>query len=505
MSARDTVRKLLAFSAGKPLPHGTHLRLPKRKPAQTLVLAFVRMGGESRPWGIAAGQPDKAPRIYTAAEARDRELVGAMLEEFAPLLLAHMGHPEYASAAGEMPLPHLWLPNASHVEMLHFLAFTYTFAKRGDAGRMKTLNAQGRAATWLFQESTRPGQLSCIDASRALRDAFTFPAEDVRQAHTGYLLAWLETKGGFDGRLKAASSAEMRTVSTSLDPQIEKSGLDALVEEFNKAKRAGDGTKTRKLAEDVHNSLEDELVHRFETTARAYELLQADRRPVNPGLDELEEWARECHDNYLEAEQRIASGGKAWVKAPETDRHSLIAAADYVTLEAAQDRCLNALVHFDEDLQEDLLASGDGVAGKIVDVLVEKQGRAQRAVWVVEEEIQRPLRTRPGKKLVQAGYPKRAAVLRPVLVSASGPRRFELEIVAGIREGAGLLGRDPTDKRWKGKSVTFLSLNDPGFAFRKRKMLWDRTGPGTWLTHRQPWEDWSSSAGEDDYVEAEAP
>ncbi len=76
--------------------------------------------------------------------------------------------------------------------------------------------------------------------------------------------------------------------------------------------------------------------------------------------------------------------------------------------------------------------------------------------------------------------------------------------MSGIQEAPGPLGRDPRDKFWKGKTVTFLDLNDPGFAFRKRKMLWDRSGPGTWLTHRQPWEDWVGSAGEDDYdIEAE--
>ncbi len=307
MTARDTVRKLLAFSAGKPLPQGTHLRLPKRKAQDTLVLAFVRMGGESRPWGIAIGRPDRTPKIFTAAEARDRELVGAMLEDFAPRLLAHMGHPEFASSPGELP-PHVWLPNASHVEMLHFLAFTYTFAKRGEVKRMKTLNALGRASNWLFQESTRPGQLSCIDASRALRDAFSFPAEDVRQAHTGYLLAWLQTNGNFDVRLRAAPAAEERAVSTSLDPQIEKAGLDTLVEEFNKAKRSGDSAKAEPLTQDIHKLLEVELVHRFETAARAYEMVQSDRRPVNPGLQELEQWASECHGDYLKAERQLARG-----------------------------------------------------------------------------------------------------------------------------------------------------------------------------------------------------
>jgi hypothetical protein len=482
------------------------LRLPKRKQSETLVVAFLRMGGESRPWGVAVGPPHKAPRMFTVPEARDRELVGEMLEDFASTLLEHLGHPEYVTSKAEIPIPYLWLPNASHIEMLHFLAYTYTFAKRGDPARMKTLNALGRAANWLFQESMRPGQLSCIDASRALRDAFTFPAEDVRQAHTAYLLAWLDGKHGFDARLRAASLAEQQAVSTSLDPHIEKAGLDDHVQAFNEAKRTSDTAKMRKLSGQIHTALESELRHRFEVVAQAYRVIADDKREVNPGLGELEKISRERHNEYLEIEAALAAGRKAWITSPETDRHSLVAASQYVTLEADQDRYLNALVHHDADLQEDLLMAGDGLRGKIVNILDESEGRKKRAIWVIEEDLARPLRVRLKDELVQAAYAKRTAVLRHVPEAAPGNRRFELEICAGIREGDGPLGREPFDKSWKGKTVTFLSLNQPGFAFMKRKMLWDRTGPGIWLTHRQQWEDWTGVAGEDDLdVGTEAP
>lgn len=430
MNARDAVRKLLAFDAGKPLPHGKTLRPSKRKPKDTLLLAFARMGGESRPWGVAIGHPNKPPTIHTVAEARDRELVGGMLEQVAPVLLAHMGYPNHAA-----PLPHVWLPNASHVEMLHLLAFT----------------------------------LSCIDASRALRDAFAFPTEEARQAHTGYLLAWLETKGAFDVRLRAATLAEKRAVSTSLDPQVEKAGLDARVEAFNEAKRSGHSPAMRKIADKIREALEPELRHRFEVAARAYAAIAADRRPVNAGLEKLEESARERHREYLEVEERLAEGKKARVKSPETDDHSLVAASQYVTLEADRDRCLNALVHYDADLQEDLLVVGDGLRGKIVKIEDKSEGRKTRAIWVVEEDDERPLRIRLDdvvvQAIVQAGYPKRKAALRGVREGSRGARRFEVEIVAGIRKGDGPLGRVPLDGRWKGKAVTFLNLNEPGFAF----------------------------------------
>src|SRR5215510_9531875 len=68
------------------------------------------MGGESRPWGVAMGPPHKSPTILTVAEARDRELVGEMLEKVAPELLAHMAHPKHAKGDDEVPLPHVCRP-----------------------------------------------------------------------------------------------------------------------------------------------------------------------------------------------------------------------------------------------------------------------------------------------------------------------------------------------------------------------------------------------------------
>jgi hypothetical protein len=495
VNTRDTVRKLLAFDAGKPLPKGTTLHLPKRAANDTLILAFVRMGGESRPWGVAIGPPHRAS-IYTAAEARDRELVGGMLENIAPTLLAHMGHPAYVR---DPQLPYVWLPNASHVEMLHFLAFTYTFAKRGDPRRMQVLNALGRAANWLFQESIRPGQLSCIDASAALRECFVFPAEEIRQAHTGYLLSWLETRGDFRRRLEAAAQAEKHAISTSLDPQIERNrGLDEYVEQFNEAKREGNNAVMVKASEAIRAALVPELQHRFDVAARAYIAFIDDKRPVNSGLRDLAKTAGERHAEFITIETKVSAGTKAWIASPETDANSLVAASRYLTLEADHEVFINAVVHEDSDLQNDLLATGDGVRGRITAIRDESEGRKTRAIWIIDEDERRPLRVRSGDKLVQAAYSSRKARVRDITEDAKGHRRLELEIVAGIREGGGALGRKPLDRWWRGQTVTFLALGEPGFAFMKRKMLWDRTGPGIWLTHRQPREETPTSAAEDD-------
>ena len=90
------------------------------------------MGGESGPWAIAAGQPYTAPRVFSVPDARDRDRVAQMVAEFAPILLSHVGHPSYASPPENEEtddLRQLWLPNGTHLEMLHLLNYTYSVAR----------------------------------------------------------------------------------------------------------------------------------------------------------------------------------------------------------------------------------------------------------------------------------------------------------------------------------------------------------------------------------------
>lgn len=64
-------------------------------PRDVLIVCFVRMGGESAPWGIVFGPPDKAPTILTVPEPRNRDFVAAMVARFAPALLKHLQHPAH--------------------------------------------------------------------------------------------------------------------------------------------------------------------------------------------------------------------------------------------------------------------------------------------------------------------------------------------------------------------------------------------------------------------------
>ena len=89
----------------------------------------------------------KRPTILTVPEGRNRTLVADMAAKFAPVLLEHFHHPDYDPASPTSSqhmgaLRQLWLPNVTHLDMLHFIAYAYTFTRVGERDRAKTLMAR---------------------------------------------------------------------------------------------------------------------------------------------------------------------------------------------------------------------------------------------------------------------------------------------------------------------------------------------------------------------------
>ena len=382
MSARDVVLRLEAFEMGRPLPRGDSLRFPIADDSDLLLLAFVRMGGESRPWGIGYGLYGEEPELLVVPEARDRELVGGMVEAFAPRFLTHLYHPDFDEwdeddEEHEPPLRQVWLPNPAHVEMLHLLNYTYTFAGRGDdeepedkPERTVRLNALGRAAGWAFREAQRAGQVSIMDATAALRDAYTFPADDLRQQHLGFLLAWLRTEGGRLEREAAAERAERASISTSLDPSLERDQLEPLVEAYRDA-RSQNGRRAMSTAENqIEELVAKELVRRLDLTGEAIAHLRSERRKTNPGVSELARLSRdEFVYGYLRGERPRPDGRAPFVPSPETDRHIAGAASEYLKHVYSAELQAGALIHHDSELQAEAIAcrrriSRDGCRGR---------------------------------------------------------------------------------------------------------------------------------------------
>jgi len=52
--------------------------------------------------------------------------------------------------------------------------------------------------------------------------------------------------------------------------------------------------------------------HRFDITTWSIEVLIADKREVNPDVEDLFEMAQESHSKYLKVESDILVGQKGW-------------------------------------------------------------------------------------------------------------------------------------------------------------------------------------------------
>jgi hypothetical protein len=490
MNSREAVRRLRAFRADTALPCGERLSLRVADPGDVLIVAFVRMGGESRPWGLAFGHPDAAPTILSVPEGRDRDLVSDMVSRFAPELLSHLRSPAMTNSQPRegqdlAPLRQLWLPNASHLDMLHHLAYAYTFTRAGGEAQ-GILNALGRTTSWLFRSAWRSGSQQVVIATQALRGAFTFPAEDARQGHLGYLLAWLDKSDDHEGKRRATAAAERLSISTTLDPTVERTALLPIVEAWRAAR--GDDVKRSSLAERIQTALASELERRFVLTASAWHLLREDPRRENRYLEELvdaslaDQWF-----NWARVEAAFARGEQPYVPSVETDRDPRSAAASFEEGAGAAELVDSTLLHDDQELVAEAIATGDAFVGKIVGVADEGIGRVTLPIWSIEERSGGPLRLREGNSICVVGLPRRTATVREIR-SSEGVRHFEVvlsNLKKKIKDGVGQLGIAPNDPSWIGEQVAFAEAGK-SFAIAKRKKLWQRDMPGAWLTLSSP-------------------
>lgn len=488
MISREIVRRLRAFHGGRPTPKGETKHFAIVGDPDILVVAFLRMGGESRPWGIAFGHPDSEPRVLWVPEGRNRDLVADMCAEFAPVLLEHFRTPRYVMPEPTQweelaPLRQLWLPNPSHLEMLHHLAYAYTFTKWG-AGPRGRLNAFGRLCGWLQRESQRPGQQHTIVATDALRESYAFPAQDVRQGHLGFLLAWLDDEGDRDSRHAAATEAEHVAVSTSLDPWIERSETEPLVEAWLTARNSENAPRMKEASGSLGEVLERELRHRWYLTMKAIEILRADERRINFGVQTLiTEGLKEQWYQHTRQELNIADDddGPAFVASPETDRYPAAAGSRYQVHLSSADLCESVLLHDDTEMQAEAIANGDGFRGTIVDVYDIGEGRRSEPVWIVEDPIGGQLRLREGAWVCVAGLPARTGIIETIEEMPGGGRRFEVWIT-----GWKTKPDQANEPAHVGRTVVFVTNSAHQISRLKSQRIWSADTPGAWLTHARP-------------------
>jgi hypothetical protein len=493
MTADEVVRRLRAFEAGKPLPRGETLRFMRLPEAQTLILAFVKMGGESTPWGVAYGCPGQKPQILTIPEPRTRSDVAEMVLKFAPTLLTHLNHPQFSLSGPDpsttVPNFQVWLPNLSHLEMLHYLAYAYTFSKFGEASRVTRLNQVGHACGWLFREAQRPGQMITMVATEVLKQAYTFPAETVRLGHLGYLLEWLQTRGGLDARIRAAAEAERTSIATSIDPAVERDELAPYVEMYNDARTNADDARQERATRRIARILTEELERRFKLTERAISALKSDKRRENRGVSELMAFSMGEHRlqyRHVEAKIDDREDGPAFRPSPETDRHPSAAGSRFFVHEASQELSDVLLVHDDRELQAELIAQGEAISGTILEVRDEGDRRKMIPVWTVQSNGELPLRLKEDAELCVLQLPARKVRIRHIERTSDMRYRFEVEVTSLKKESSD--GRTPAanNQKLKGKHVVLVKPSMDGVARRRSMLIWKRDVPGAWLTHRVP-------------------
>lgn len=461
----ETVRRLHAWHAGKPLLRGEVLNVHVADDDDIYIVAFLRMGGESRPWGIAFGTMDQQPTVITVPEGRNRTFVGDMVVQWAPSLLEFFRHPEFSdegpAASTSAPLRQLWMPGHSHIEMLQYLAAAYarTQWERDD---IDTLRALGNLTNCLFIESQRPGQQAVISATDALRRSFIFPTAPVRQGHLGHLLAWLQGGNTRNSRLDAARQAEQMSVATVVQPDIERTHLQPHVAAWNQARTDGDIVRAGVEEKNIHIALETELLTRWNLTKDAIDVLRRDSRIPNAGLSILcDDTKRSFYSAWGERAMNESAGVPVYWPNVFTDYSPRSAGYAYQMRITDDQKARSALIHGDRELQQEELAKGHGLVCTITSVDPEEPH------WIAEWTFPDSSTLKPGDSLVIAGA---STCELEILDIDDDAHIVELRPKwKRDKKEVGTLGRAPTHSLWKSRQLVLLDSMPYGLGITKAR------------------------------------
>ena len=277
----------------------------------------------------------------------------------------------------------------------------------------------------------------------------------------------------------------------SLDPALERDELAPYVEMHNDPRGTGDETKLDRARRRIHKTLEEELLRRFSMTEAAIDVIRADRRSENAALPKFVEESLDEHRlQYRRIEQKVndAQDGPGFTPSPETDRYPAAAASRFYVHEASQEFLDRLMVHDDRELQAQLVARGEAIAGTIVDVRNEGSGRKTIPVWVVESQGDLPLRLREDSEVCVVGLPSRKLRIRQIDKTEDQGYRFELvvtSLIRGPRDNDGSV-LEATSPRLKKKKVVLVKPSMDQIGRRKSMLIWNRDVPGAWLTHAVP-------------------
>ena len=490
MTMREIVRQLNAARACGPIHRYStiHMRIEENP----MMIAFVRMAGESRPWAMAYGRfLDDEPKILSVPDGRNRLAVGKMCEVLAEDFLEYFRVTGYTwdpinkESTIEESFPQLWVPSARHVEMFHHLQYAFWRVRKGD-DRTQPLTVFARLSGWLFRESTRLGQQAVVDASKLFRESYVFPTDSSSLGHLGACLEWFSEYSDLkEARLAVRKAAELRD-SPTLDPELDNKIFAPLIQ--RRADRAAEGKETDSIDLQIAHNLAPEVLRRWELVRRAYRVISNDTREVNPGVHELtSSTLQSFYSQFQRIEENMQDPdmGPAYTQHPETDFHGSAAASNYFVMTAADTAYIAKLVHYDEELQAEALASGKAFMADVISVQNAGTGRTTTPIWRLRVQVGEKLRIREGER-----YSPLAEALHGILVRSVEIIDSEnLEIVVEWTERKTVplehpISARPIELEWVGHRLMFVPKDGSEFDKSKSRAVWNAAGgPGAWLTH----------------------
>jgi hypothetical protein len=488
MAMREIVRRLRAFEACKPLPRysTSHVKISEN----AIVVAFVRMAGESRPWGVAYGKPGSTPKILSVPDGRDRDDISEMLIEFGADLLEHMraeGFTFKPVTKADLPIdnpPQIWVPGPSHLEMLHFISYGFWQSRKADDLR-SPLGALARLCTFLFAESRVTGQQLVLDAAAQLSQSFAYPVDNQSVSNLHAALTWHRTEGSYTESIKRSQEAARTSAGITMNLEVEQ-GLESALNAYRKSVQ--DGKPDLAKSDFIAKVVKDELSARWKAAQDAMDLLEADSRPLNSGVPELvkDSLIRYFYDfQRLERQMSDPDYGPAYTPHPETEHHGTAAASRYFRLGAAEAKYLPSLIHDDLELFREALAEGNAVEGKIADVVVDGDGRSAEIYWKLRVFLSDEFRVRVGEYLCFRGSPGHYVSVEELefvdLDLAELTVKFLGKKTLAI---PGPISEPPKSEAWIHQDVVFVPRDSSDLDSRASTKVWKtRQGPGSWLTH----------------------
>lgn len=449
LEGSKSVKKIRAYEKGKPLPRREKKMVRVLPDNQTVYLSFIRMGGESLPWGISWSKGLGKAQTLAIPDPWDLNELPEMLKTFEAEISKILNHPSISQDA--RPDFQIIVPNHSHLEMMQNIAFRFTYAKRGDDDHRETLNRLGRIFTFFTLEAQRPGQQLVIVASELLKEHYTFPADNLRQGHLGFLLALLKTKGTLSAKYAAGKIAETSAVGITMNPEVEQI-LEPMMEELKDAKRIKDPKTYKLLGDKIIPIIETELLSRIDLAKSAISFFREDERVHNEGTTVLWNDTNYQINNYYKQEVALKNGDIGYFKSPWTDRDPYNAAIAYNEREHDEDKYLYALLPHDKEIQGELISSGDALIGKLIKIEHISNPTAMRAsttmvVWVIETDLDQPLRIREKGDIAAIGHPRLNGYI--LSIETNGKKKI-IRVRMGVK-------RDAEDIFHLHKTFTFAS------------------------------------------------